>query len=130
MKNKPYSTEKSGPETIISYILIVGVLLSLLLEVAGIILYYREQGNLLVSAGDTVFIQGKNFFEFVWRLIQGGLNPDAGILLMITGLVILILTPFVRLIMSVIYFGWAKNLRYVWITLFVLVVITVSLIFH
>ena len=52
------------------------------------------------------------------------------ILLMIAGIVVLILTPFIRIIVSVVYFGREKNWKYVFITLFVLLVITLSLTLH
>jgi uncharacterized membrane protein len=43
------------------------------------------------------------------------------------GVVILILTPYVRVLMSVLYFAWEKNTKYILITLFVLLLLTISL---
>jgi uncharacterized membrane protein len=46
---------------------------------------------------------------------------------MSVGVVILILTPYVRVLMSVLYFAWEKNTKYILITLFVLLLLTISL---
>jgi uncharacterized membrane protein len=42
----------------------------------------------------------------------------------------LILTPYLRVIMSVFYFIWEKNIQYIGITLFVLIILTISVITH
>jgi uncharacterized membrane protein len=122
--------EESKLETTISYILIVGLVLSILLEVAGMIMYLRENGNLLISTDASVFLHGDNFFYLIYELEAGKYTNIPAIALMTYGLVVLILIPFIRVLASVILFGWEKNVKYVWITLFVLVVITVSMALH
>jgi uncharacterized membrane protein len=52
------------------------------------------------------------------------------IALMTAGIIVLVLVPFVRAIASFLYFAWGKNWKYVIITLFVLIVLTISLAFH
>ena len=42
----------------------------------------------------------------------------------------MILTPFVRVIVSAMYFAWKRDARYVLITAFVLVALTISLALH
>jgi len=49
---------------------------------------------------------------------------------MTAGLVILILTPFLRVILSVFYFALKKDFKYVIITVFVLLALTISLLLH
>jgi uncharacterized membrane protein len=46
---------------------------------------------------------------------------------MALGMAILILTPYVRAVLSVVYFASRKNLTYLIVTLFVLIVLTVSM---
>ena len=121
---------ESKLETGISYLLIIGVIISLLLEVAGIIVLYLTYGNLDISRDAGMFIQGKGFFSFIYEQFQGGRQSGTAVLLMTAGIIVLILTPYARLVTSVFYFGWERNFRYVAITLFVLVVVTVSLILH
>jgi len=117
-------------ETIISYLLIVGVLVSVILEAIGITLYYGTYGDVQVSQNQAVFISGKNFFAFIIYETQHLLGSQNALLFMTLGLIILILTPYIRAITSVIYFAWEKHYKYVLITLFVLVVLTISLALH
>jgi uncharacterized membrane protein len=117
-------------ETIISYLLIVGVVVSVILEAIGITLYYGTYGNVQVSQSQAVFISGKNFFAFIVYQTQHLLGSHNALLFMTLGLIILILTPYVRAITSIIYFAWEKHYKYVLITLFVLVVLTISLALH
>jgi len=117
-------------ETIISYLLIVGVVISVILEVIGITLYYGTYGNVQVSQNQAVFISGKNFFAFIIYQTQHLLGSQNALLFMTMGLIILILTPYIRAITSFIYFAWEKHYEYVLITLFVLIVLTISLALH
>jgi uncharacterized membrane protein len=117
-------------ETVVSYLLIVGVIVSVILEAIGIALYYGTYGNVQVSQEQPVFISGKNFFAFIIYQTQHLLGTQNALLFMTLGLIILILTPYIRAITSVIYFAWEKHYKYVLITLFVLTVLTVSLTLH
>jgi len=114
----------------ISYLLLAGVIISLLLEVAGIILLYRAQGNAAISQETGVFIQGHDFFSFTFQHLLNRHGEGSAIYLITAGIIVLILTPYVRVIASVVYFGWQRNLKCVLITLFVLVVVTLSLALH
>ena len=117
-------------ETIIGYLLIVGVIVSVILEVIGITLYYGTYGNVQLSQNQAVFISGKDFFAFIIYQTQHLLGSENALLFMTLGLIILILTPYIRAITSVIYFAWEKHFKYVLITMFVLVVLTLSLALH
>jgi|WetSurMetagenome_2_1015567.scaffolds.fasta_scaffold03763_4 uncharacterized membrane protein len=125
----PADTE-SRMESAISYLMITGVIISLLLEISGMVLYFIQNGNLQISQTSGVFIHGKDFFSFIYQVLSGKNRNGAGITLITAGLIVLILTPFLRVVLSVIYFSSEKNMNYVWITLFVLVVITLSLSLH
>ena len=119
-----------GLETVISYVLIAGVLLSLLLEVAGVLLYYLTAHSLAISESPALRVQGHDFFSYLWGLLRGGLGGSAAVQLMTAGIVVLLLTPFLRVVFSVLFFAWERNYKFVLITLFVLVVLTVSLTLH
>jgi len=119
-----------GLEIVISYLLIAGVITSLLLEIAGVILFYRTFGNLALQYGSSVKVQGHDFFSFINNLVHGRFAGGAAIQLMTAGIVVLLLTPFLRVLFSVLYFVWERNFKYVVITLFVLVVLTISLTLH
>jgi uncharacterized membrane protein len=117
-------------ERAISYLLIIGVILSLILEIIGIIVFYHVYGNLEVSESGRMFIRGKNFFNFIYRLFEGEHAQNKAILIMVLGISVLILTPYLRVIMSVFHFIRERNFKYVGITLFVLIILTISLIIH
>ena len=123
---------REGPwlETSISYLLITGVSISLLLEVAGVVLFYRAYGDLAVSQDPGVFISGSNFFSFMWEQLKGGQGSWNAVAFMTAGVVVLVLTPYLRVIASVVYFAWQKDIKYVLITCFVLAAVTLSLALH
>ena len=127
-RRKVPATE-SKLENAISYLLLTGVIISVVLEIAGLSVYLSEHRNLMISPENSIYIQGRDFFNFLYRF-WNEYSGDTAVLLMVTGVIVLILTPFARIILSVVYFGWEKNWKYVLITVFVLVVITVSLTFH
>jgi uncharacterized membrane protein len=127
--NRPGSGE-SKLETTVSYLLMAGVIISLLLEIVGVILLYQSFGSLAISRDTDMFIRGNNFFVFMFEEFQGRHPQGIAIQFMTVGIIALILTPYIRLIVSVIYFGWEKNIKYVLITIFVLVVVTLSLTLH
>jgi len=117
-------------ETWISYVLITGVVVSVALEAAGLILFYRAHHSLVISQSGGAFIRGRDFFSFFGRLLLRTAEGSGGLRLMVLGICVLILTPYIRAIMSVIYFFSRKNVKYALITLFVLAVLTISLMIH
>ncbi|MGD6850598.1 MAG: DUF1634 domain-containing protein [Candidatus Bathyarchaeia archaeon] len=122
--------EENKLEAIISILLIVGVVASVLLISIGLLLYYTTYGNLAVSSSPSVHITGENFFAFVVQTAQNLFAADNALLFITSGIIILILTPYIRAITSFFYFTWERNWKYVLITLFVLIVLTVSLALH
>lgn len=131
MNLKELGSGESRLETIISYLLIIGVVLSIALEIAGIAIFYKSHGNLDILFQDkAMFIQGRNFFSFLYQLFARGPMQNTGIFLMTLGIAALILTPFVRVIVSALYFAWRKDAAYVLITAFVLIALTTSLALH
>lgn len=129
MKNKDINDNQARFEKVIGYILIVGVVISLVLEIVGVALLYTSSGSLAISRDPAVYIKGQDFFNFVWRHIEKRAQEPA-FFLMTLGIIVLILTPFIRVIASVAYFAWHRNLKYVFITLFVLIIVTISLALH
>lgn len=128
MTSKRLGSGESGLESGISLLLIAGVITSLVLEVIGVVIFYHSSGSLDISQSESMFIRGHDFFSFIFEQIKK--TQGSGVLFMIAGIVVLILTPYVRVVASVFYFAQEKNIKYVWITLFVLVVITLSLALH
>lgn len=117
-------------ETAISIILIAGVITSVILEAVGMVLYFGAYGNVQVSQSQTVFITGENFFAFIIEKLQGLFVSENALLFMTIGIIILILTPYIRAMTSFVYFAWEKNRPFILITLFVIAVLTISLTLH
>ena len=130
MKVKMPGGSESGFEKTIGYLLIVGVIISLLLEIAGVVLLYHTYRQIGISQDTAVFIRGHDFFTFVLQQVEGKYAEKSPFILMTAGIIVLVLTPYIRVVASVVHFAWQRNWKYVCITLFVLIVVTLSLALH
>jgi uncharacterized membrane protein len=124
-----YSGE-SNFELAISWLLAAGVVTSLILIGVGIFLFYAEFGSLALSEKKVMFLHEKNFFYFLYDLLRGGSSQGKALWTMTLGIAVLILTPYARVLLSVVYFFRGKDFKFSLITLFVLVILTVSLAAH
>ncbi len=112
-------------ESLVGYILLIGVLLSVALLVVGFVWRWVRVGNLRFEHS----IVGMNFSEFIGstlrQMTSQTLRPR---LFLNMGIGILMLTPFVRVLASVFYFAFVEhNWKYTLFTGFVLGVLTYSL---
>lgn len=112
-------------EVLVGYILLVGVLLSMALIAVGVVWNWLATGQL----GLEYSITGMNLFDFVQNDIgqaaQGVFRPR---LLVNLGMATLMLTPYVRVFASMVYFAFAeRNWKYTGFTAFVFSVLTYSL---
>lgn len=118
-------------ELVISYILMIGVVSSVVVEAIGILNYYYANRDLTIAFQPQYALKGRDFFSYsgatLQSLIQGNWTP---LQILGLGLVLLMITPYVRVLASVVYFGLVKNLKYVIITAFVLIILTASLLAH
>jgi uncharacterized membrane protein len=111
----------------ISWILRVGVTVSLALELAGVLLNYIQTGNQSLDLSTAWQFKGGNFFDFASSTVTSiGAAPNP-LHIMSLGVMVLMLTPYVRVVAGVIYYGVQEDWKYVGITLFVLAVITTGL---
>ncbi len=112
-------------EALVAYLLLIGVLVSMVLVVSGLAWGWIATGHL----GLDYPIAGMNLFEFVVVDIrQGaahGVNPR---LLVNLGIAALALTPYARVLGSMLYFAIVeRNGKYTLFTGFVFGVLTYSL---
>ena len=127
--SKVVSEEKL--DLLISYILIVGVIASVLIETTGILGYYHAHGDLNIAFKPEFALKGTDFFAYAAQTIQAlFIGKWTPVSVLAFGLVLLMITPYVRVLASVVYFGLARNVKYLSITLFVLVILTASLVLH
>ncbi len=115
----------AGMNTLVGYILLIGVLTSAILIITGTLWNWILTHSLTLEYP----ILGKNYFEFLLSSLQqlfaGDLQPHVFISL---GIIVLMLTPYLRVGASVVYFAAAAhNWKYTIFTLFVFSVLTYSL---
>lgn len=112
-------------DAVVGYILLIGVLISLVLVIAALIWRCLDTGALSFNYK----ITGMNLFELVLHesrmAVQGALRPR---LLLSLGIAVLMLTPYIRVLASMVYFmAWLKNWKYSVFTAIVLLTLTYSL---
>jgi uncharacterized membrane protein len=112
-------------DQLIGYVLLIGVSLSAALVVAGLIWRWAVTGRL----GMDYTISGMNLYEFVVaefrQVFSGQWRPR---LLVSLGIATLMLTPYVRVLASMVFFAFVqRNWKYALFTGFVLAVLTYSL---
>jgi uncharacterized membrane protein len=114
-----------GMDTVVGYVLLTGVLLSIALVVSGLAWHWAATGHLEL----TYQVVGMNLLQFVsadiGQLASRPLEPRT---IVSAGMAVLMLTPYVRVLASVAYFALAeRDWRYTIFTTFVLGVLTYSL---
>ena len=112
-------------DAIVGYILLIGVLISLVLVVAALIWRWIDTRTVAFNYKLT----GMNLFELILNEVKlamhGMLRPR---LLLSMGITMLMLTPFIRVLVSMVYFMAAlKNWKYSVFTAIVLLTLTYSL---
>ena len=112
----------------ISWILRVGVTVSLVLELAGVLLYTIQTGNQSLDLSAAWQFKGGDFFNFTSSTVMAIGTAISPLNVMSLGVMILMLTPYVRVVAGVVYYAVQRDWKYVWITLFVLAVITTGLV--
>lgn len=112
----------------IGWILRAGVAISLVLESLGILLNYLRTGDAAVTLSSSWLAGGGNFFGFAARTVGSLSSSLSPVGISALGVIVLMLTPYARIIAAVVYYGLEKDWKYVSITLFVFSVITVGLV--
>ena len=127
-ESHPAATEKTAcfdMEVLVGYILLGGVLLSMALVLAGLAWRWLATGHVSFDYS----IAGMNLFEFMLTDIrQAAAHAVRPRLLVNLGIAALMLTPYVRVLASMLYFAFVeRNGKYTLFTGFVFSVLTYSL---
>lgn len=122
---KAGESETFDMDTAVGSILLVGILLSVAFIVSGLVWHLAEMGHLQLEYS----ISGKNLFQFVLaeasQLFSGSVHPRVAVS---SGIAVLMLTPYVRVVFSTLYFAFVEHdWKYAAFTGFVLSVLTYSL---
>lgn len=115
--------------TALSRILLGGVVLTLVAEIVGIIAYFVQTMSFQADYSSQWQLTGTNFFDYLWRNFLGFTFLQSPMGIMALGVAILILTPYLRVVVSAVYFAETKNRKYLAFTTFVLLVVTSTLLF-
>ncbi|GBC70814.1 hypothetical protein HRbin02_00585 [Candidatus Calditenuaceae archaeon HR02] len=113
-------------ESLISLVLATGVVLSLAILAIALAFYLSNTGPEIVLS-DKYRVISPNFFEYMRNIAKIDFGASG---LMAIGLILLMLTPYARVIASFTYFAARRDVKYSLITAFVLLVLTVSLLTH
>ena len=105
------------------------MILSVAFEASGLLLNYAQTGSssLGFSSQSIWRVKGGNFFDFVTSTAGSAVAGVTALELVSIGIVILMLTPYFRIIAAVVYYTVERDWKYVAITLFVFSVITSAL---
>jgi|SRR6516162_8145259 uncharacterized membrane protein len=122
---EPRRTARFDMQTLVGWILLSGVVLSISLLIAGTVWQWFSTGTLEAEFK----IEGADLYQFVISIgrsaLTGHWRPQTLIAL---GVCVLLLTPYVRVLASMLSFLFAeRNWKYTLFTLFVLCVLTYTL---
>ena len=117
--------QEAAIDTLVGFVLLAGVAVSVILVAAGLLWRWARTGQL----GVEYTIARMNLFEFVVsdvrQVASGAFRPR---LLISLGIAALMLTPYVRVLASLLFFAFVeRNWKYSAFTAFVLAVLTYSL---
>lgn len=112
-------------DVLVGYILLIGVLVSIGLIAVGVVWHYAATGRL----GLEYSIAGMNLFHFVLHNFERAAHPPFRPRLLVNlGIVTLMLTPYVRVLASMLFFAFTeRNAKYTVFTAVVFLVLTYSL---
>ena len=113
-------------ETLISHILALGTLSSIILLTIGLALYVVQTQRLTLILDDRWVLGGESIFNMVEILLKD-LWSNRAYTFMAAGILLLMLTQYLRVVASATYFFTVRDWKYVGITLSVLIILTLSL---
>lgn len=117
-----------GMELLVGYILLGGVLTSAIVMSAGLAWHWATSGRVEMKSPMAGMDLAQVFATFFQQAASGALQPR---LLIHLGLAVLLLTPYLRVGVSALYFAVVeRNVKYTVFTGFVFAVLTYSLFIH
>lgn len=129
-KYKIMTQEKFGEkdfQLIIGNLLRYGVWISLSVAFMGGIIYLLNHGNELENYS-TFYENDTNIFKVIINIYNGVIQGQ-GESIILLGIILLFITPILRLLISLIVFYFEKDYLYVFITMIVLLIIGTSIFF-
>lgn len=100
---------------------------SVILESIGLALNYVNTRDLALPISSNWHVESRDFFSFVTSALPLISTGPSAVNMIALGVILLMLTPYVRVVASVVFYGVRKDYKYLGITLLVLTIITISL---
>jgi len=113
-------------EALISHILTLGTISSITLLIVGLALYVTETKTLTLTLESSWIMGGETIFNVIEVLLKD-LRSNRAYSFMASGILLLMLTQYLRVLASATYFFTVGDWKYVGITLSVLTILTLSL---
>ncbi len=117
---------KNDFEDLISRILTFGVIFSIIFLLIGVIIYLIQTKEIVLEENWT--LKGENLFIVLINIFNNIFQNNLSYTFMAIGILLLMLTQYIRVIVSVAYFSIIKDWKYVVITLIVFIILTLSII--
>lgn len=117
-KNNNVKDEMAQVEIIIGKIMRIGVLIAAIVMIIGLVMFFINGGGGYVN----------NAFPTTLSSVISGITYGKAYALMMGGIFLLILTPVLRVVVSIYAFIVEKDTLYTWITILVLVILIISFI--
>jgi uncharacterized membrane protein len=117
---------KNDIEDLISHILTFGVIFSIIFLSIGVIIYLIQTKEIILEENWT--LKGENLFIVLINIFNKIFQNNLSYTFMAIGILLLMLTQYIRVIVSVAYFSIIKDWKYVVITLIVFIILTLSII--
>lgn len=116
-------------ELLISHLLKAGIYISVTLTSIGLAMYIIQTGETSIIIRKESALYGSNLFTVLLNLVVETIkmtNPPA--ILMSLGLLLLMFIQYIRVFAATIYFAINRDIKYVGITLVVLIILTITMI--
>jgi uncharacterized membrane protein len=117
---------KNDFEDLISHILTFGVIFSIIFLLIGVIIYLIQTKEIVLE--ENWVLKGENLFMVLINIFNKIFQNNLSYTFMAIGILLLMLTQYIRVIVSVAYFSIIKDWKYIVITLIVFIILTLSII--
>jgi uncharacterized membrane protein len=123
-------THREIPEAEIGYVLIAGLTVSVAVILIGILGYAVQSGGSSIEYTAGWQMTGPDFFAYLWNLLVSLSLSQSPVATMSLGVVLLMLTSYVRVLATAVVFAFSKSAKYTLISLLVFLLLTLTLVTH
>jgi uncharacterized membrane protein len=123
-------THKEISEAGIGYVLIGGLVISVAVILIGILGYVVQSGGASLEYTAKWQMTGPDFFVYLWNILVSLSTTESPAATMSLGVVLLMLTSYVRVFATAVVFAFSNSMKYTFISLLVFLLLTLTLLTH